>query len=43
MFKKVTIDNDTIFDTMRQLVAEPEQFENIEVVIISSIDVLIFK
>lgn len=42
MFKKVTIDNDTIFDTMRQLVAEPEQFENIEVVI-GSIDVFEVK
>lgn len=42
MFKQVTIDNDTIFDTMRQLVANPEQFENIEVVI-GDIDVLEVK
>lgn len=42
MFKQVTIDNETIFDTMRQLVAHPEQFENIEVVI-GDIDVLEVK
>jgi len=42
LFKQVTIDNDTIFDTMRQLVAHPEQFENIEVVI-GDIDVLEVK
>lgn len=42
LFKQVTIDNETIFDTMRQLVAHPEQFENIEVVI-GDIDVLEVK
>lgn len=44
LFKQVTIDNDTIFDTMRQLVANPEQFENIEVVIgdIDALEVKLF-
>lgn len=42
LFKQVTIDNDTIFDTMRQLIANPEEFENIEVVI-GDIDVLEVK
>lgn len=42
LFKQVTIDNDTIFDTMRQLIANPEEFENIEVVI-GNIDVLEVK
>ena len=42
MFKQVTIDNDTIFDTLKQLIANPEQFENIEVVV-GSIDVLEVK
>ncbi|MGP5531191.1 hypothetical protein ACTXMK_05225 [Psychrobacter celer] len=42
MFKKITIDNDTIFDTMRQLIANPDQFENIEVVI-GSVSVLEVK
>lgn len=44
LFKQVTIDNDTIFDTMRQLIVNPDEFENIEVVVgrINALEVKLF-